>query len=153
MQKRRNLFLSDYIVNQYPIAAFKSIIFITLDIVDNFLLCLESGFNYDSSSIASYSEKYASFKKNTNSKIESIYINNLDSTFKMQEFLNSYYNAYESLNDEEKIIFNASFIDRLSDLEIINRYKTHSKYISMVRKSAIVRFCLKAGLDKFVNVI
>ena len=82
-----------------------------------------------------------------------VLIKNIDSTIKMQEFLNSYYNAYEALNEEEKLIFNASFIDRLTDLEIMDKYKTHSRYISMVRKSAIIRFCLKSGLDKFVDVI
>ncbi len=153
MQKKRNMFLSDYVVKQYPIADFKKIIFITLDIVENFLLCLESGFDYNSLTIASYSEKYASFKKNTNSKIESIYLHNLDTTVKMQDFLNSYYNAYEALNAEEKMIFNASFIDCLSDLEIIDKYKTHSKYINMVRKSAIIKFCIKSGLDKFISEI
>ena len=70
MQKKRNIFLSDYIVNQYPVTDYKTIIFITLDIVENFLLCLEKGFDYNSSTIASYSEKYASFKKNTTSKIK-----------------------------------------------------------------------------------
>ena len=153
MQKKRNVFLSDYVVKQYPISDFKKIIFITLDIVENFLLSLENGFDYNSLTIASYSEKYASFQKNKNSKIETIYLQNIDTNDKMQEFLKSYFNAYESLNDDEKIIFNASFIDRLSDLEIIYKYKTHSRYISMVRNSAIIRFCIKSGLDKFVDLV
>ena len=96
MQKKRNVFLSDYVVKQYPISDFKKIIFITLDIVENFLLSLENGFDYNSLTIASYSEKYASFQKNKNSKIETIYLQNIDTNDKMQEFLKSYFNAYES---------------------------------------------------------
>lgn len=153
MKKRRTIFLSDYIANQYPIEKFKEIIFITLDIVENFLLTLEEGFDYNSTSIASYEKKYGSTAKNNNSKIESIYIKNLNSEEKMIRFLQSYFVAYKSLSQEEKDIFDATFIDRLTDLEIIEDYKTHSKHIRMVRKSAIVRFCLRAGLDKYVDKI
>lgn len=153
MKKRRTIFLSDYIADQYPIDKFKEIIFITLDIVENFLLTLEEGFDYNSTSVSSFGEKYGSSQRNTSSKIESIYIKNLNSEEKMTQFLESYFGAYKSLNQEEKDIFDATFIDRLTDLEIINDYKTHSKHIRTVRKSAIVRFCLRAGLDKFVDLI
>lgn len=151
MKKRRTDFLTDFIANQYPIEKFKEIIFITLDIVDNFLLTLENGFEYNSTSIASYGEKYCSPNRNINSKVESILIKNMQTEEKMTQFLESYFNAYHSLNNYEKDIFDATFIDRLTDIEIIEKYKTHSKQIRVVRKSAIVRFCLKAGLDKFVD--
>ena len=78
MRKRRTEFLTDYVANQYPIEKFKELIFITLDIVENFLLTLENGFNYNSTSIASYGEKYGSSQRNTSSKIESIIIKNLN---------------------------------------------------------------------------
>ncbi len=153
MKKRRSIFLSDYIVEQYPIEDYKEIIFITLDIVENFLLVLERGFSYDSTSVASYGVKYGSSQKNNSSKIESIYIKNLQTQEAMENFLESYFDAYNSLNQDEKDIFDATFIDGLSDLEIIAKYNTHSKHIRMVRKSAIVRFTLRAGLNKFVNLI
>lgn len=153
MKKRRSIFLSDYIVEQYPIEDYKEIIFITLDIVENFLLVLERGFSYDSTSIASYGEKYGSSQRNNISKIESIYIKNLQTQEAMENFLETYFDAYNSLNQEEKDIFDSTFIDGLSDLEIIAKYNTHSKHIRMVRKSAIIRFTLRAGLDKFVHLI
>ena len=169
MKKRRTMFLTDFIANQYPIEKFKEIIFVTLDIVENFLLTLESGFDYNSVSIASYGEKYGSSQRNTHSKVESICIKNMQTQEKMTEFLESYFDAYRSLNQDEKNIFDATFIDKLTDLEIIEKYmkktnikyhlftfesyNTHSKQIRTVRKSAIVRFCLRAGLDKFVDKI
>lgn len=153
MRKRRSNFLTSYIADQYPIETFKDLIFITLDIVENFLLTLESGFDCNSTSISSYSEKYGSFNGNTKSKVETILIKNMDSEEKMIEFLSSYFNAYQSLNNEEKNIFSATFIDKLTDLEIIEKYKTHSVQIRTIRKSAIVRFCLHSGLDKFVDLI
>ena len=153
MKKRRSMFLSDYIVEQYPIEDYKEIIFITLDIVENFLLVLERVFNYDSTSVASYGEKYGSSQRNNNSKIESIYIKNLQTQEAMENFLKTYFDAYNSLNQDEKDIFDATFIDKLCDLEIIARYNTHSKHIRMVRKSAIVRFTLRSGLNNFISLI
>ena len=153
MRKRRTDFLTDYVANQYPIEDFKELIFITLDIVENFLLTLENGFNYNSTSISAYGEKYGSSQRNTNSKIESIIIKNMKDEQKMSQFLNSYFTAYSTLNKEEKNIFDATFVDKLTDQDIIYKYRTYSKYITKVRKSAIVKFCLRSGLDKFVNLI
>ncbi len=151
--KKRSFFLSDYIVNQYPIDKYKEIIFITLDIVQNFLLILENGFNYNSVSINSFETKYVSKNNRNNSKIESIYIKNMKTRETMTNFIECYFNAYKTLSQEEKDIFDATFIDGLTDLEIIEKYNTYANYISIVRKSAIVRFCLKAGLDKFSDLI
>lgn len=153
MRKRGNMFLSDFVVDQFPIDKFKELIFITVEIVENFLLTFEKGFNYDSSSIASYKEKYGSSQRSTKSKIESIVIKNYDDEEVMSDFLNSYFTAYNILNYDEKKIFNATFIDNLSDSEIIEKYHTYSKFINKVRKSAIVRFCLCSGLINFVDII
>ena len=153
MRKRRTEFLTDYVANQYPIEKFKELIFITLDIVENFLLTLENGFNYNSTSIASYGEKYGSSQRNTSSKIESIIIKNMRDEEKMSSFLNSYFTAYSTLNKDEKNIFDATFIDRLTDQEIISKYRTYSKHITIVKKSAIIKFFLRSGLDTFVDAI
>lgn len=153
MIRKRSDFITDYVANQYPVEKFRELIIITMDIVENFLLILENGANYDSTTIASYGEKYGSSKYNTNSKIESIIIKNMQDEEKMNKFLNSYYTAYAILNEEEKRVFDASFVDRLPDNEIAIEYKTYSKYITKVKKSAIIKFCLKSGLDKFVDVI
>lgn len=40
--------LNEYITNQYPIEKYKKLITLSLDIVENFLLKLESGFDYNS---------------------------------------------------------------------------------------------------------
>ena len=71
----------------------------------------------------------------------------------LSNFLNCYFSAYSTLNKDEKDIFDATFVDRLTDQEIIGKYKTYSKHITQVRKSAIIKFCLKSGLDKFVDLI
>lgn len=145
--------LNEYITNQYPVDKYKKLISLSLDIVENFLLSLESGFNYNSIPVTSYSEKYGSFHRNIDSKIESLYIKNMNTKEEMEKFLDSFFGAYNSLSEEEQNIFNATFIEGLTDLEIMEKYNTHCRYIREVRKSTIVRFCLKSGLDKFVDVI
>lgn len=152
-RKRRNDFMGEFIVNQYPVAKFKLLIIDALDIAENFQLILDSGFDYDSTTIASYGEKYGLSKYNTNSKIESMCIKYFDDEIKMKTFLAIFWNAYDLLNQEEKNIFDATFVNKLTDVEIIDKYKTHPKHIAEVRKSAIVRFCLRTGLDKFVYLV
>lgn len=153
MRRRRTMFLTDYVANQYPIEKYKELIFITLDLVENFLLTLESGVNYNSTSIASYEKKYGSSQMNTNSKIESIVIKNIDNEEKMKKFLHSYFASLNALNQEEKDVFNATFVDQLTDIEIIEKYKTYSKLVTRIRKSAIIKFVICAGLDKFINLL
>lgn len=153
MRKRRSLFLTEYVANQYPIEKFKELIFILLDMVDNSLLTLETGYNYDSSSISTYGEKYGSSHININSRVETLYIKNLDDEKKLEQLLNIYFLSYETLNQDEKNIFDATFFDRLTDVEIIEKYKTYPKFVTKVRKSAVVKFCLRSGLDKFVDAI
>ena len=150
---KRNPYLTDYVVDQYPIDKFTKLIFITLDIVENFLLVLESGFNYNSTSIASYSEKYGSHQKNTNSKIESMMIKNINEKKKMKKFLNVYYDAYNALSNDEKNMFDATFIYCMTDNEIFDKYSTYCRFVTKVRRSAIIKFSLRAGLDKFVDLV
>lgn len=153
MRKRRKDFLSDFVVNQYPIEKYKTLVFITLDIVENFLIELEEGFDYDSTTLVSYGKKYGNSQKSNSSKIESILINGYKSKEAMTKFLNNFFYALNFLSEEELNIFGASYIDRLTDLEIIDKYHTYSKYINLARKSATVKFVLKSGLDKFVDLV
>ena len=153
MKKRRSNFLSEFVANQYPIDKFRLLIIDALDLADNFQLILDSGFNYDSSSISSYGDKYGLSKYNKNSKVESFYIKYFDDEEKMKNFLAIFWNAYDLLNEEEKEIFDATFINKMTDIEIADIYKTHTHRIILVRRSAIVRFCLRTGLDKFVYLV
>lgn len=153
MKKRRSNFLSEFVANQYPIDKFRLLIIDALDLADNFQLILDSGFNYDSSSISSYGDKYGLSKYNKNSKVESLYIKYFDDEEKMKNFLAIFWNAYDLLNEEEKEIFDATFINKMTDIEIADIYKTHTHRIILVRRSAIVRFCLRTGLDKFVYLV
>ncbi len=151
--RKKSDFLSEYVTNQYPIDKFKKLIFISIDIVQAFLIALEEGYDYSLSSISLYTEKYGSSVRNNNSKVESILIKNMSSEEDMKKFLSCYFRAYMLLNDEERLMFDVTFIEKLTDMQIIIKYDTYPDHIQLVRKNTIVKFCLKSGLDKFVNVI
>ncbi len=146
-------YLSDYVTSQYPIEKLKKLISISIDIVQTFLISLEEEFDYSPSSIALFEEKYGSSVRNNKSKVESIFIKKMKTEEQMRDFLTSYYRAYMFLSNEEKQIFNATFIDNLTDIEIIIKYDTYTNRIQAVRRSAIVKFCVRSGLDKFVDII
>lgn len=153
MRRRRNIVFTDYVANQYPVEKYKELIFIALDLVENFLLILENGFDYNSTSIAAYGEKYGSSQRNTSSKIEKIVFKNMDDEEEIKKFLNSFYNAYNLLTGEEKKYFDATFIDKLKDIDIVEKYHTYAKNVVDVRRNAIIKFCLKSGLNRFADVI
>lgn len=150
MRRRRTDYLSDFVANQYPIETLKVIIFATLDIVENFILTLGEENYLSSSSISNYEERLGSFQKSTSSKVESICIRQISTEPKMKEFIKKYGLALKSLNDDERAVFVYTFIKRMDNLSILSKLRMHSEQLKMIRKSAIVRFSIKLGLDKFI---
>lgn len=151
--KKKAIYLSEDITTQYPLAKFTKLIELSVDLVENFLIMLEDGFDYDSTTLASYSLKYTSNIINTSSKVESLYLKNIKQKEDIEKFLYSYYSAYNFLNIEEQNMFNATFIDHLNDTEIMVKYDSYYDKITRIRRSAIVRFCLKCGLDRFIDLV
>ena len=151
--KKNVIFLKEEVVMRHPLNKYTTLIELSVDIVEDFLLTLEEGFNYDSTTVASYGAKYTSNKYNTSSRVENLFIKNVNDEDAMKKFLYSYYSAYNYLNQEEKQIFDATFIDHISDSEIMIKYDSYYNKITLVRRSAIVRFCLKSGLNRFVDFI
>ena len=111
--KKKAIYLSEDITTQYPLAKFTKLIELSVDLVENFLIMLEDGFDYDSTTLASYSLKYTSNIINTSSKVESLYLKNIKQKEDIEKFLYSYYSAYNFLNIEEQNMFNATFIGKI----------------------------------------
>ena len=153
MKMKKSKYMNQSLVKQYPLNDLKDVIYISTDIVEIFLIELEEGFNYDSTSICSYEKKYSTSISGKSSKIESLLIKNMSTEDAMRKFLNRYYSALASLNNFEKIIFVASFVEGLTDLQIIEEYNTNSKEIRRARDSAVVKFSIKSGLYKFIDVV
>lgn len=152
MRKRRSEYLSDFVSNQYPIETLKSIIFAVLDLVENFIIILNEERYLNSASISNYEERLGSFQRITSSKVESMCINTLHTELKMKDFIRKYGNALNSLNQEEKAIFIYTFIKKYDNLTILSKLRMHPVQLNTIRKSAIVRFSIKLGLERFVSL-
>lgn len=150
MRVKRSPYLSEEVSKQYPIEKFKGLIINVIDIVENFILELGDENKYNSSSTAKYEECMGSHQFSTSSKIESMLIRLYDQEPKKREFIDKYFKALESLNNMEKKIFIATFIRGSLVEEICEDNKLCTNTFNRIKKSAIIRFSLKLGLDKFV---
>lgn len=150
MKIKRSPYISDEISKQYPIDELKGLIINVIDIVENFILELGDEEKYNSSSTAKYEESIGSHQFSTSSKIESMLIRLYDQEPKKREFIDKYFKALESLNNMEKKIFISTFIRCSLVEEICEDNQISSKTVNRIKKSAIIRFSLKLGLDKFV---
>ena len=152
MRRRKNIYLGSNVANQYPIEKLKNIIFDVVDIVDSFILDFGEEENLNSSSISKYEERLGQFQRVTTSKVESICINKITNDEKKKEFILKYGIAFKSLNDMEKKVFISTFIEGYTNNVIIKTLGLNSEQLTMIRKSAIVRFSLKMGLNKFITL-
>ncbi len=150
MKKKRNDFLSEFLVSQYPVDTFKLIINAVLDIVETFIVELEEDNYLSLSSTARYDERVGSSQRTTSSKIESMCIKKMHTDAKKKEFIYKYGQALNSLNKEEKQVFVNIFIKKMDVLSIYDEMKINSTQFGIIRKSAIVRFSIKMGLEKFI---
>lgn len=150
MSKKRTDFLSGFVVEQYPIDILKQIINSVVDIVDNFIIELGEDEYLSLSSTSRYDERVGSSQRNTTSKIETMCINKMKSEEKMKEFIYKYGQALNFLNREERQVFIHLFIKKSDTLTIYDDMKIGSNQYNVIKKSAIVRFSIKMGLEKFV---
>ena len=150
MSKKRTDFLSGFVVEQYPIDILKQIINSVVDIVDNFIIELGEDEYLSLSSTSRYDERVGSSQRNTTSKIETMCIKKMKSEEKMKEFIYKYGQALNFLNREERQVFIHLFNKKSDTLTIYDDMKIGSNQYNVIKKSAIVRFSIKMGLEKFV---
>ena len=150
MSKQRTDFLSGFVVEQYPIDILKQIINSVVDIVDNFIIELGEDEYLSLSSTSRYDERVGSSQRNTTSKIETMCIKKMKTEEKMKEFIYKYGQALNFLNREERQVFIHLFIKKSDTLTIYDDMKIGSNQYNVIKKSAIVRFSIKMGLEKFV---
>ena len=150
MRKRSSEFMTDYVTNQFPIVKFKEMIFAYLNIVELFQVMLNDK-DYYIRITPTYELRTSSGKLPTNSKIESFVIKKYDNKVKMEDCVLQYPMAFFELNEEERQVFLKTFVERKKDIEIIEELRIHSVKLNTIRKSAIVRFSIKLGFDKYVK--
>ena len=150
MRIKRSPYLSEEVSKQYPIEKFKGLIINVIDIVENFILELGDENKYNSSSTAKYEECIGSHQFSTTSKIESMLIRMYDEEDKKRQFIDKYFKALESLEKTERKVIIYTFINCIEFEVICEKIECSPQTLSKIKKSAIVRFALKLGLDKFV---
>lgn len=150
MRIKRSPYLSEEVSKQYPIEKFKGLIINVIDIVENFIIELGDENKYNSSSTARYEECVGSHQFSTTSKIESMLIKIYDQEPKKRQFIDKYFKALESLDKTERRVIIYTFINCISYEEMCEKLELSTQTVNKIKKSAIVRFALKLGLDKFV---
>ena len=150
MRVKRSPYLSEEVSKQYPIEKFKGLIINVIDIVENFIIELGDENNYNSSSTARYEECVGSHQFSTTSKIESMLIKIYDQEPKKRQFIDKYFKALESLDKTERRVIIYTFINCISYEEMCEKLELSTQTVNKIKKSAIVRFALKLGLDRFV---
>ena len=150
MIKQSNDLLNEYVVNQFPIKKFSEMIKACIGIVETFELILDDK-DYYICYTSHYGIKIGTSQRSTGSKVETFNIKKYDNAPKMKEFILKYYNAFDSLSFCEKQVFKETFINNTKDVVILEKLGLYNDLLSAIRKSAIVRFSLILGFDKFVN--
>ena len=150
MRIKRSPYLSEEVSKQYPIEKFKGLIINVIDIVENFIIELGDENKYNSSSTARYEECVGSHQFSTTSKIESMLIKIYDQEPNKRQFIDKYFKALESLDKTERRVIIYTFINCISYEEMCEKLELSTQTVNKIKKSAIVRFALKLGLDKFV---
>lgn len=150
MRVKKSPYLSEEISNQYPIEKFKLLIINVLDIVENFIIELGDEDKYNSSSTTRYEECIGTHQFSTTSKIESMLIKMYDQEPKKREFIDKYFKVLKSLDKFERKIFIYTFINGKNYDEICELLELSTVTINKIKKSMIVRFSLRLGLDKFI---
>lgn len=151
MRTKSTEFLSSFIVKQFDITKYRAITIAFLEITDTFETMLNNEYykiHFDSSGYL----KIGGAKKPSTNKMESMLIRDFQTKEKMQEVLLKYKMAFNSLNEDEKEVFKCSFIDHLKDFDICDELCIYQKKLIQIRNSAIIRFCLFLGLDKFIDL-
>lgn len=147
----KRTYLPDFIIEQFDLKACQELITKFLYIVEQFQLMLsddEFRIKFDSHDEL----KVGGNKKPTNSKVESLLFTEYDNKFKKEELLLKYKVGFNSLTDGERKVFKGIFIDYLTMNQICQKYLLYSDKVNHIKKSAVVKFCLATGLDKYQEI-
>ena len=146
----RTHYVSDFIIKQFDIKKFKKMIKAFLNLVDNFQMIIDSE-EYQIRFTPNYELRFGGNRKPTTSKVESFVYSKYDTIEKKEQLLLKYKLAFNSLNEAERKMFIAVFINNLTINDLCEDFITYPDKLSKIRKSAIIKFSLKLGFDKFVD--
>ena len=148
---KRSKYKSDVTLKHYDTVILNEMICAFLEIIDDLILILDED-DYNLKMSSNYELKVSNATRPRTSKVESLALNFYDTKDKIRNLILKYPNAFNILTEEERILFNAIYIDHLREYQVIEKYpQFYYNKIQAVKKTAIIRFSLKLGLHNFID--
>lgn len=145
--------LSNFITNQYNIGKLEEVIRAFLNLTETAIIIL-SNEDYNIKITSSYEMKLSSRTKfSTTSRVESFLISKYDSDDKLKELLYKYSKAFNTMTKSERELFSKYFIKEEKKSIVMRDMGIYQYQFDPIKKSAVVKFCLVLGLDKYTEVI
>lgn len=145
--------LSNFITNQYNIGKLEEVIRAFLNLTETAIIIL-SNEDYNIKITSSYEMKLSSRTKfSTTSRVESFLISKYDSDDKLKELLYKYSKAFNTMAKPERELFSKYFIKGEKKSIVMRDMGIYQYQFDPIKKSAVVKFCLVLGLDKYTEVI
>ena len=146
--------LSDFITSQYNIRKLEEVTKAFLELIDTVILILADD-SYNIKITPSYELKITGYSnvRNVSSKVESFIIHKYDSEEKLKDLVFKYSKSFNSMTKLERELFTKLFINKEKKTYIMQDMGLYQYQFDPIKKSAVVKFCLVLGLDKYINAI
>lgn len=153
VKKMKERILSDFIIQQYDIEKMEELTIAFINLVETALIKLIDD-DYDIKITPSYEMRVIGNPIiSTSSKIESFLISKYDNDDKLKELLYKYSKSFNNMTIAEREIITKVYIKDEKKTNVMLDMNLHQYQFDSIRKSAIVKFCLVLGIDKYVEVI
>lgn len=145
--------LSEFITNQYNIGKLENVIKIFLNLTDTAILILANE-DYSIKITPSYEMKLTGNPQvSVSSRIESFLIGKYNTDDKLKELLYKYLKSFNNMTKIEREVFTKIFIKQEKKSSVMLDLHLYQYQFDPIKKSAVVKFCLVLGLDKYTEVI
>lgn len=150
----RETILSDFITSQYNIRKLEEVTKTFLELIDTVILILADD-SYNIKITPSYELKITGYSsvRNVTSKVESFVIHKYDSEEKLKDLVYKYSKSFNNMSKVERELFTKIFINKEKKTYVMEEMGLYQYQFDPIKKSAVVKFCLVLGLDKYVNAI
>lgn len=144
--------LSKFITNQFNIQKLEEITRAFIELIDTVVLMLSDS-TYNIKITPTYEMKVTGYSsvRNVSSKVESFVIQKYDTEEKLKELVYKYSKAFNEMTQVERELFTKIYINNEKKTYIMEEMNLYQYQFDPIKKSAIVKFCLILGLDKYID--
>ncbi len=145
--------LSDFITNQYDIGKLETVIKMFLNLIDAAILILTNE-DYNIKITPSYEMKLSSNQfLSASSRIESFLMSKYNTDDKLKELLYKYSRSFNNMTKIEREVFTRIFIKKEKKTNVMLDMHLYQYQFDPIKKSAVVKFSLVLGLDKYAELM